>query len=94
MKNEKTSKTTLNLRIDSQLKKQAESIFENLGISMSSGVVLYLKSVVREQGIPFDVKLDKKSTKPAAKGEKHIKIESLEDEVLDDDSLLSALNKL
>lgn len=94
MKNEKTSKTTLNLRIDSQLKKQAESVFENLGISMSSGIVLYLKSVVREQGIPFDVKLDKKSTKPTVKGEKHIKIEPLEDEVLDDDSLLSALNKL
>jgi len=90
---QKMSKSTLNLRIDTQLKKQAEEVFENLGISMSAGVVLYLKSVVREQGIPFDVRL-KKSLKNPIKKEGSKRPKTIENEVLDDDSLLSAIFKL
>ena len=50
-------KTTLNLRIDSALKKQTEKVVSELGISMSSAIVLYFKAIVRENGIPFDMKI-------------------------------------
>jgi len=63
------SKTTLNLRIDSQLKKQADSIIEDLGLSMSSSIVLFLKAVVREKAIPFEIKL--KEAKKAAPSKTH-----------------------
>ncbi|MCF0232621.1 MAG: type II toxin-antitoxin system RelB/DinJ family antitoxin [Enterococcus sp.] len=56
-------KTTLNLRVDSKLKKQAEQVVSGLGISMSSAIVLYLNALVRENGIPFDLRGDDKGKK-------------------------------
>lgn len=50
------SKTTLNLRVDSDVKNRAESVLKDIGISMSAAVVLYLKAIYREKAIPFDLK--------------------------------------
>ena len=50
----------MNLRMDSKLKKNAENIISQLGISMSSAITLYLKAIVREKGIPFPVTLEGK----------------------------------
>ncbi len=64
----KNTKTTLNLRIDSDLKNEAEKVIEELGLSTSAAVVLFLKAVVRHNGLPFDVRLTKckneRKTKP------------------------------
>ena len=62
-------KTTLNLRVDKALKKDAEKVLNQLGLTMSSAINLYLKMIVHEKGIPFDLKLgkpepQKKTTKP------------------------------
>lgn len=46
------------VRIDPQLKDAANTIFDELGISLSAGVSAFLKAVVREQGMPFEMKLD------------------------------------
>ena len=35
------------------MKKKAQSIFETMGLNLSSGVKLYLAQVIREQGLPF-----------------------------------------
>lgn len=92
---EKMSKTTLNLRVDAPLKKQAEKVFDDLGISMSSAVVLYLKAVVREQGIPFDIKLKREETKiPTTKKENKKEMLDQDFEILGSDSLFAAINKL
>jgi DNA-damage-inducible protein J len=53
-------KTTMNLRIDASLKKEAEKVVDELGLSMASAVTLYLKALVREKGIPFAVSLEPK----------------------------------
>ncbi|HEX2792201.1 MAG TPA: type II toxin-antitoxin system RelB/DinJ family antitoxin [Candidatus Paceibacterota bacterium] len=45
--------TTIQVRIDAKLKKDAQSVFENMGLDLSSGVKLYLTQVIREQGLPF-----------------------------------------
>jgi len=45
--------STIQIRIDSKVKKEAQTVFENLGLDLSSGVKLYLTQVVREQGLPF-----------------------------------------
>ncbi len=50
-------RSTLNLRIDSSLKKEAEEVASDLGISMSAAIVLFLKALVRENGIPFNVRV-------------------------------------
>lgn len=48
---------TLNLRIDAELKQQAELIFSDLGIPTSTAINMFLRSVVRYGGIPFDLRL-------------------------------------
>ncbi len=47
----------LNIRIDKDVKTQAEKIFEALGLNMTTAVNIFLRQSIRENGIPFDVKL-------------------------------------
>lgn len=48
----------LNISVDDTLKKQAESIFSDLGISLSVATTIFLKQVVRCNGIPFELRAD------------------------------------
>lgn len=50
--------TNLNIRIDKAVKDQAEAIFNELGLNMTTAVNMFLRTVIREQGIPFELKLD------------------------------------
>lgn len=47
--------TNLNLRLDKELKKQAEELFAGLGINMTTAINIFLRQAVREQGIPFQI---------------------------------------
>ncbi len=44
-------------RVSPQVKEQAEEILDELGIPMSNAIALFLKQVVLQRGIPFDLKL-------------------------------------
>ena len=50
--------TNLNIRIDADLKKQAEQIFNELGLNMSTALTVFLRQTVRSNGIPFDLRLE------------------------------------
>lgn len=45
----------LSVRVDEEVKEKAENVFHELGLTMSSGINLYLKQVVSQRGIPFPV---------------------------------------
>ena len=45
------------IRIDSDVKKQASDLFSNLGLDMSSAVNLFLHQCVLRGGIPFSIEL-------------------------------------
>lgn len=47
----------LNLRVDADLKAQAEQIFSELGLPTSTAITMFLKSVVRYGGLPFETRL-------------------------------------
>lgn len=49
--------TTLNIRTDKEVKAQAEKIFDALGLNMSTAVNIFLRQAIRENGIPFELKL-------------------------------------
>lgn len=49
--------TNLNIRVDKQLKKQSEEVFSEFGFNMTTAVNMFLKQVVRERGIPFQLSL-------------------------------------
>ncbi|MBQ1391311.1 MAG: type II toxin-antitoxin system RelB/DinJ family antitoxin [Firmicutes bacterium] len=44
-------------RVEPQIKEEAEQILDQLGLSMSSAVELFLRQVILTKGIPFAVKL-------------------------------------
>ena len=50
--------TNLNIRTDKAIKDQAEAIFNELGLNMTTAVNMFLRTVIRENGIPFDLRLD------------------------------------
>jgi len=49
--------TNLYVRLEPELKEEAESILGQLGIPLSNAVNIFLKQVVMQKGIPFDVKI-------------------------------------
>jgi DNA-damage-inducible protein J len=48
--------TTINIRIDKKIKKEAAYTLSELGLDMSTAVKMFLSQVVAEQGIPFTPK--------------------------------------
>lgn len=47
------SNTNINIRMDAELKAEADALFADLGLNMSSAVNLFVRQAVRQQGIPF-----------------------------------------
>ena len=52
------STTNLNIRTDKEIKDQAETIFNELGINMTTAINMFLRATIRECGIPFELKLE------------------------------------
>ncbi len=50
--------TNLNIRTDKAVKDQAEAIFTELGLNMTTAINMFLRTTIREHGIPFELKLD------------------------------------
>ena len=47
--------TNVSIRMDVDLKKQAEELFSDLGLNMTVAMTMFLRQAVRSQGIPFEV---------------------------------------
>ena len=45
--------TNITMRIDEDLKAQAEELFNDLGFNMTSAFTVFIKQALREQRIPF-----------------------------------------
>ncbi len=53
-----TKKTeTVRARIEPKLKHDVESVLDELGLSVSDAIVLFLRQVKLNHGIPFDIKI-------------------------------------
>ena len=58
----------INIRVNDEVKKEAETIFKSLGLNMSVAINLFLKKCINEKGIPFDLKIPNKETIEAMEG--------------------------
>ncbi len=65
----------INLRVDDDVKKNAEIVCNEIGISMAAAINIYLKALGRERRIPFEVTADPSSSRAA--------IEMTDDEKID-----------
>ena len=53
-------------RVEPEIKEQAEQVLNQLGIPMSNAIGLFLRQVIMQRGIPFEMKLP--ARKPTAIG--------------------------
>ena len=52
----------INFRVDEDLKKKTEKIFSDLGMGMTAALTIFLKAVVRTNGIPFALEIPNEET--------------------------------
>jgi DNA-damage-inducible protein J len=50
--------TQVNIRIDNELKQKAESLFDELGMNMTTAFTMFIKAALRRNGMPFDMFID------------------------------------
>jgi DNA-damage-inducible protein J len=46
--------TQISVRVDDNLKNQAEIILENIGLNMTTAINMFIRQVIRHGGIPFE----------------------------------------
>lgn len=54
---------TLQVRMDSELKEQAELLYKKLGTSFAEAVRIFAKQSIKEQAMPFKIHLSSPGTK-------------------------------
>lgn len=52
------AKTSMNIRMDSDIKKQAQELFSQFGLDMTTAINMFLRQSIRQHGIPFDLQLE------------------------------------
>lgn len=58
--------TNLNIRVDKDLKREAEAIFSELGLNLSTATNIFLRCAVRYGGIPFSLRIEKPNAETRA----------------------------
>ncbi|MDR2878561.1 MAG: type II toxin-antitoxin system RelB/DinJ family antitoxin [Fusobacteriales bacterium] len=96
-KNPKTINESIHVVIDGKTKSLAQETLENLGLDMSTAIRIYLKKIISERAIPFEISEDpfyskpnldflKKSIKEAKEGKtRRMTLEQLESLSVDSD---------
>ena len=51
--------TNLCIRIDTELKTEAETLFNELGMNLTTAVTVFFRQAVRESRIPFEIKWER-----------------------------------
>ncbi len=54
--------STVRARIEPEVKKEAERLFKNLGITTTQAITLFYKQVVLRKGLPFEVVIPNSAT--------------------------------
>ncbi len=48
----------MSIRMDTELKKQADAMFSEMGLNMTTAMNMFLRQVVRQGRIPFEIATD------------------------------------
>jgi len=86
------STTTLNVRVEEELKKQADAVFAELGLNMSSALNIFLHEAVRYGGIPFALRIEKPNASTSSAIDDVNKKRNLSDSFSSIDALMDELN--
>ena len=58
--------TNISIRMDSDLKTQAEALFGELGMNITTAFNIFVRQAVREGKIPFDISLNQPNSETLA----------------------------
>ena len=65
----------MSIRMDTELKKQADAMFADMGLNMTTAMNMFLRQVVRQGKIPFEIGVERpnrKTVKAMKEGDKLI----------------------
>ena len=54
----RTTTTNLSIRMNVETKKEAEAMFDSLGMSLTTAINIFIKQSLRTRGIPFQITMD------------------------------------
>ena len=74
----------INIRVNDEVKKEAEIIFKSLGLNISVTINLFLKKCINENGMPLDLKIPNKETNKILNGDIERKSYKNVDELFED----------
>ena len=57
-----TQEARISSRIDAELKNKADSILDQIGIKPSQAITMFYTQIVRQRGIPFELKVPNEET--------------------------------
>ncbi|NLE09064.1 MAG: type II toxin-antitoxin system RelB/DinJ family antitoxin [Dehalococcoidales bacterium] len=60
------STTNISIRMDTELKAQADSLFAELGMNLSTAFNIFVRQALREGKIPFDISLNQPNSETIA----------------------------
>ena len=78
----------INIRVEEELKEESTKILNELGMDITGAMKIFLKQVVLQEGIPFDVTLKKPGIIQALEDIQKGRVEQFDDI----DSLMKELN--
>ena len=50
--------TSMTIRMNSEVKQEAQELFSALGMDMTTAVNVFLRQAIRRRGFPFEIQLD------------------------------------
>lgn len=87
--------TNVSIRMDSDLKTQADALFAELGMNLSTAFNIFVRQSLREGGIPFEIRTERpnKETVAAMLEAEHIAADPKAKKYRDLDELFADLEK-
>ena len=85
------SSVNVTFRVDEEVKKQAEALFGDLGLSLSTAFNIFLRQSIREQQIPFVVGKNTPNAVPLAAPDPAERKEDLHGHINNIDELMEKL---
>ncbi len=61
-----SSTTNFSVRMDSEIKKQCEALYGELGVNLTTAINVFLRQSLRVGGFPFDVRIEQPNRETAA----------------------------
>lgn len=58
--------TNFSVRMDSDLKKECEALFSELGMNLTTAINVFLRQSLRTGGLPFEVRLERPNKETVA----------------------------